>query len=268
MKKKKGALTLEAAITLPVYIFAMLTLAYMIQIYYIHTTIDAVAAQTLQDIAGKTFFLDQLDLIEAGDKIAQKTKGTNQKIEAVIKKGKSVYANAGEIKDGIASFQLGPSGQSLINHWKNGDVFGILKEISNFRKELLTSFDGTYDKMKTSYQEVGDIFATGKELMADPKTLGLSLVSTGVSKGIQYLLSRYILSAVRKELGANAHLYRIRSMEVTMGKNGILYKHEESQLDRLLTVTIKYKIGIPLFLAPEVELERTVHKTVRAWVGE
>ncbi|RRD95061.1 hypothetical protein EII17_04630 [Clostridiales bacterium COT073_COT-073] len=267
-KKKKGALTLEAAVTLPVYIFTMLTLAYMIQVYYIHNTIDAVAAQVLQDIAGKTFYLDQLGLIEAGDRIAERTKGTDQKIEAVIEKGKAAYANTKEVKDSIASFELGESGKNLLSHWKGGNLLGILKELPRFRKELIGNFGGTYDQMKNTYKDVTDIYASGKELLADPKGIGLSLISTGVSKGMQYLLSRYILSAVRRGLGENAHHYRIRKMEITMGENGILYSNKDAKIDRLLTVNIKYKIGIPLFLAPDIELERTVNKTVRAWVGE
>lgn len=267
-KRKKGALTLEAAVVLPVYIFSMLTLAYMIQTYYIHTTIDAVTAQVMLDIAGKTFYLDQLGVIEFGDKIAERTKASNEKITATIEKGKKVYEESAEIKDSIASFALGSSGQELLSNWRSGNVIGILNTLPAFRKELFSGFGNTYDRMKNTYSDVMDIFDGGKDLMSDPKGLGLSIAGMGTSAGIRYLLSRHILAMIRAELGQNAQYYRIRQMEISMGENGLLYAEKEAKLDRLLTVTVKYKVGIPLFIAPEIELERTVHKTVRAWIGE
>lgn len=269
MKKRyKGALTVEAAIALPIYIFAMLTLSYMIQSYYIQNTIDAAATTVMQDIGAKLFYLDQLGVIEAGDMIAERTKGTSEKIDAVIEKSKQVVSDVGDVKDSLLSFSLGSAGQNLVSAWKGGSILKILKSLLPFKNELMGQFKGSFQKLKDSKTNVMDIFGKSKEILNDPKGLGLTIASKGVSKGLQYIMSRYILSAIREQMGINADRFRIRSMQLDMGDNGLLYTDSDSGLDRLLTVNIKYKIGIPLFIAPEVELEKTVRKTVRAWIGE
>ena len=269
MKKRyQGALTLEAAIVLPIYIFAVLTLSYMIQSYYVHDVIDAAATAALQDMANKFFYLDQLGVIEAADKIAERTKITSEKLEATIEKGNQAVDDVTSDKDDIMSFSVGDAGKSFINAWKKGNVLSIIKGLLSFKSELTGQFKGTFGKLKDSKQDITDIFSNGKDLLGDSNGLGLKLVSAGVSKGLQYILSRYMLGQVRSRMGVNADRYRIHSISLDMGDNGILYTDKGTGLDRLLTVNIKYTIGIPLFVAPEVKMEKTVRKTIRAWIGD
>lgn len=269
MKKKyRGALTLEAAVALPVYIFAVLTLSYMIQSYYVQDLIDAAAAATIQDVGNKFFYLDQMGVIEIGDVIAERTKKSNEKLEATIEKSKQVAEDAVAVKNDILSFSLGDAGKALVSAWKKGKVIPIIKSLLPFKTELMGQFKGTFSKLKDSKQNIMDIFGNVKDLASDPKGLGLSLVSKGVSKGLQYFISSYMLKEIRHRMGPNADRYRIRSMTVDMGDNGILYTDKATGLDRLLTVNVKYKIAIPLFIAPEIVMEKTVRKTVRAWIGD
>lgn len=269
MKKKyRGALTLEAAVVLPVYIFAVLTLSYMIQSYYVQDLIDAAAAAAIQDVGNKFFYLDQMGVIEIGDVIAERTKKSSEKLEATIEKSKQVAEDAAAVKDDILSFSLGDAGKALVSAWKNGKVIPIIKSLLPFKKELTGQFKGTLGKLKDSKQNITEIFGNVKDLASDPKGLGLSLVSKGISKGLQYFISSYMLKEIRHRMGPNADRYRIRRMTVDMGDNGILYTDKSTGLDRLLTVNVKYKIAIPLFIAPEIEMERTVRKTVRAWIGD
>ena len=166
------------------------------------------------------------------------------------------------------SFSLGDAGKSFINAWKKGKVLTIIKGLLPFKSELTGQFKSTFGKLKNSKQNITEIFNNGKDLLSDPKGLGLTVASKGISKGLQYLLSRYMLGQVRSRMGVNADRYRIHSISLDMGDNGILYTDKGTGLDRLLTVNIKYKIGIPLFIAPEMKMEKTVRKTIRAWIGD
>lgn len=262
-KKNQGALTLEAAIVLPVYVFAILTLSYMIQSYYVQDLIDAAAAAAIQDVANKFFYLDQMGVIDITDQIAARTKDSSEKLEATIEKSKQVVDDAVAIKDDI--FSLGDVGKVFAS--KKG-VIQIIKALLPFKKELMGKFKDVFGKLKNSKQNVQDIFGNVKDLASDPKGLGLTLATKSVSKGLQYFISSYMLKEIRGRMGQNADRYRIRRMTVDMGENGILYTDKNTGLDRLLTVNIKYKIAIPLFIAPEVEMEKTVRKTIRAWIGD
>ncbi len=253
---------------LPIYIFAVLTLTYLIQSYYVNDVIDAAATAALQDMGNKFFYLDQLGVIEVADRIAERTKNTSEKLEATIEKGKQVVDDVTSAKDDIMSFSLGGAGKSFINAWKKGKVLSIIKGLLPFKSELTGQFKGTFGKLKNSKQNITEIFNNGKDLLSDPKGLGLTVASKGISKGLQYVLSRYMLGQVRSRMGVNADRYRIHSMTLDMGDNGILYTDKGTGLDRLLTVNIKYTIGIPLFIAPEMKMEKTVRKTIRAWIGD
>ncbi|MDO4766002.1 MAG: hypothetical protein Q4A29_08070 [Eubacteriales bacterium] len=262
-KRKKGAMTLEAAIALPIYIFSILTLSYMIQAYYIENTIDAATATILQDVATKVFYLDQLGVIEAGDMIAERTKSKGDSIKANIEKG-SGETDSDKGTDSPFEFSIGGAGEKLIDAWINGGVITIFKALLPFKGELTGQFEKSIKKMSSGNKTIADVFGKGR----DAKGLGLTIMSETFSIGLEYVLSHYILTELRREMGENAHHFRIRSFEVDMGDQGILYTDKASGLNRLLTVNVRYKIGIPLFIAPEIELERTTRKTIRAWVGE
>lgn len=254
---------MEAAIALPIYIFAMLTLSYMIQSYYIENTIDAAAAGVMQDIAGKFFYLDQMGVFEAGDMIAERTKNKGGKLEAKIEKG-GAEPGDGQAEENATDFTIGDAGQQLIDAWRDGGVLTILKALLPFKGELKDQFSGKFKQLSKGSKTLMDVFGSAK----DAKGLGLGIASETVMFGLEYMLTYEILCDIRARMGEEAYKFRIRSFEIDMGDEGILYTDSKTGLDRLLTVNIKYKVGIPLFIAPEVELERTIRKTIRPWVGE
>lgn len=266
--RKKGALTIEACVSLTVYIFAMLALSYIIQSYYVENLMDAATATVMQDLAGKAYYLDQFGVIEATDAIAERTKDISPKIRATVERAQSMYDDAKYVKDDIFSFNIGEKGKEMISAFRSGNIIKGFQKINGFREELVDDFEDSFARvrhgMKTGKATLKDGIAMSKDL----KGVGISLVETGISKGIQFLLAQYILTQVRMQLGERAELYRIRELEIDMGENGLLYKDTATELDRLITVNIRYKVAIPLFIAPEVEMKRTIRKTVRAWIGE
>lgn len=267
-KKKKGALTIEACVSLMVYIFAMLALSYLIQAYYIENAIDAAASMVMRDLAGKAYYLDQLGVIEATDMIAERTKEVSPKIKASIERAEKLYDDAKYVKDDIFGFKVGEKGEEMIRAFKQGKIISGFKKLAGFKEELTTELGDSFTKIEQGVSSGKALLKDGKAMSQDLKGVGISIIETGISKGIQYMLSRYILSEIRIQLGSKAEYFRIRELELDMGSNGLLYKDETSGIDRLITVNINYKVGIPLFFAPEVEMKRTVRKTVRAWIGE
>ncbi len=68
MRKCRGALTLEAAIVLPIFLCFVLSLAYFIKIIYVHENIQHAITHTADNLATYTYVLDKLDIENALDK--------------------------------------------------------------------------------------------------------------------------------------------------------------------------------------------------------
>lgn len=65
MRKLKGSLTVEAALVLPIFVFAIISIIYFIKIVYIQESIQYAITETANEIATYAYILDNGEIIDA-----------------------------------------------------------------------------------------------------------------------------------------------------------------------------------------------------------
>ncbi len=260
-KRLKGALTLEACVSLTAFIFAMLTLSYMIQTYYIYNAIDSATAEVIEDMATKVYFLDQLGLVDAYDTVKNNNAETKEKFDKIVNNIQSTANTGSSVSENIFSFSEEVS--------DIGGAKGFLAKIM----AIVEARGKIIEKIKTISSQMNDIsdmssqiFLDSKELASKPSKLAQFALTSAGESAVEYMLSKYVIYKIEDSLGGNIDSYRIRELDVNFGDNHLLY--DAGGMDKLITINVEYSIGVPLFFAPEAKLDKKIKKTVRAWVGD
>lgn len=149
-KKERGSITVEAALFLPLFFFAFLSIYNLIYFARAQLLIQYAADQAVKEVAQYTYILDKVGILEKMDSTVtgagafQENLGNIKENLDVIQQAAS-NASRGEmtITDGIAvGNTLGSAAESIYGYIDNPKSFidGLLKNVKSFAREELSRY--------------------------------------------------------------------------------------------------------------------------------
>lgn len=261
---EKGAVTIEAAIALPTFLFVFITLYSLITICRAQAHIQVAINATAKEISQYSYIYGLTGLDESLGKFQSGTSGTKDEINGVISDVAGVF-------EGIQS--IGDVGSSL-DIADIGSVLGGWDEISS---ELDTKFDS----ISTDYSSAK---AKIEAMAENPQKLLLGMAKLIGSETLEIAKSRAIAEPVCRAL-VQKHLKRgnndtaeafCRSVGIMPGtyfgtqssfngldfSNSTLFPYGSDEI----TIRVTYKVKLIQLLPIDIEFTITQSAVTRGWL--
>lgn len=243
--RKKGSITVEAALVLPIFILVIYTFGMVMKLIYVHDMMQQALTETAEDIAVAGYVYEQSGLLEVQrhlDKAFKDQPDLNEEFQTMtLDVGSELELVSTQASQGFAVVKN--EGTDLISKFKNLQTTII---------GLSESFTSMYSSIQGFVDQV-----TVNSLLAPDYIKAKSYVGGAVTK-MQF--RRYLTNDQLKVLGIKGG---IRGLGF---KRSQLFYEEGDQQD-LIFLVMDYEVSIPSFmnLLSEVKLVNTV-KT-RGWTG-
>ena len=245
----KGSATVEATIVLPFFFIVLLSLAYIIRLFYAYNTVQASLSEVARSIGNVSYFYHVSGLKDYSDQLNEMSK----KAENTIDEQKNTVIEAyTSFNDMISKPENSiNSGFGSVN-----DIRKLLEETENFKENMTT---------------VTDLI---QSIVSDPKA-ELQLVLTVFTQRLSYeVTNRIVCSIARESLGRemNKRIPSEGDAAALLGiKNGIEgMDFQQSSIfgdTESLEFKVHYSIKAPapFGIIPELQLSNRVK--VIAWTG-
>jgi len=253
--KNKGSLTLEAAISLPVFICVILSIAFLTRIVILHNLMQHAINDTANEIATYSYLYSASQLQEAHDNTKDKieegkvtfSKHLDTTLE-IYKSLSNTSDKAGDLKDSL-------------------DNIGNVDQIINDTKDLEGSLKNNEVDAKKAKEIISDI-------SSDPKKELVSMACLMADGAFEDVKSQLIAVPLTK-LFFKKHLstdemnadQRLKNLNVVDGFDGLDFSESTIFKDnKSIDIIVRYKIKtqLPINFLPDIYfIQRT---TVRAWL--
>ena len=197
--KKRGSLTVEAAIILPIVLISWLTIINFLNMYFIHITIQQALNNTAKRLSEYAYLVERtnttqkaIDVFKLSNDTADKATNIRENIDKALDSANTVQtnvlklsdnvkqagdnisdikSNTNEIFNGMGSGDMSSisnnivnienSGKKLVNNFQNIKISKIKSEIIEPAKEFGNAIKSTYEVMKTINSEnIKDYFVS------------------------------------------------------------------------------------------------------------
>lgn len=258
-KENKGSLTVEASLALIVFIFAFLSILYLVKFVRAQVVLQHAVNQIAKEISQYSYLTNKLGL-----------KNDKTKSEKMIKDTDKIISEASNLI-------------SLINSEKNelGNIIAENKdyEINDYYNaiKIYKKYDEAGNKIKDSYTKIEDninsFIGNAKEYLKDPKVLLNGFVEIAKDEIADFAVSKYIAAPLSNiliqkylpsgqdstdeyllKLGIDRGLEGLNFDTSTIFKNG-------SDID----ITLIYNMSLKLPLFPERTLCFRVNASTVGW---
>lgn len=196
-KSESGAVSVEAAVSLTIFLIAILGLMMLATIIRAQAVMQNALNQTAREISGYFYLLDKFGLTPVFS--GQESPANQQKLDELNKSVGHIIEFAGDAKDEANQFSGNVS--SFGSNVKNGDLNGVKDDLMRFKEDCKTAND-----LKKEAESIKDEF---KNLMSDGNpakifkaiigTFGRTLINTAFSKYVaapvcEALMPKYLTS--------------------------------------------------------------------------
>ncbi len=249
MKKDGGSATIEAAIALPVFLFVLFSLAYIIRIFYTYNTIQASLSEVARRIGNMSYFYHVSGLKDYSDQLnhmAQEAGGTLEEQKNTIVDAFSSFNNM------LYSAQRpGNPGDYSIDQ-----IQQLLEDVKSFDADMT------------------EAWGMVQSIISDPKE-ELRLFMTIFAQKLSYEVTNRLVCLIAKgDLGAELNK-RVKSggrdaalsLGVIGGIGGMDFNQNSSIFGdtESLELVVRYSIKAPFGFIPELKL--TNRTKIIAWTG-
>ena len=189
-KAESGAVSVEAAISLTIFLVAIIALMMLAAIIRAQAVMQNALNQTAREISGYFYLLDRFGLTPALS--GQPSPANEQKLNELNKSVGQIMTFAGNAKD--EANQLSGNITSFSGNVKNGDLEGVKKDLQDFKK---MGNDG--NKLKAEAETIKEEFKT---LMSDgnPAKIFKAIIGTFGRTMINTAFSKYVAAPVCEAL--------------------------------------------------------------------
>jgi hypothetical protein len=253
IKTKEGSLTVEAAIALPIFMCAFLSIIYFIKVINIQNNVQYALNGAANELATYSYLYSVSGLQHANDTL-------NDNIE---QNGQLASDHAAKILEAFDA--LGENLQSAKNST------GQLLEGDTSQIETLEEL---YDKSKSSPKDVQEVF---KDIRSNPKKEFISIASLFASSGFVKVKGELSKPLIRLFMRKYADIKIFNSkrgpgayIEVKEGQDPFeIFDLNKSRIfvdNKTIDIVVRYKIktALPINFLPEITMEQRA--TVRAWL--
>lgn len=252
VKKKKGSITVEAAMVLPFFVLAIYTLIMFMKIIYVHGMIQQALVESAEDIASFGYIYEQTGLLEiqqSMDGYAQAAQEENQAVaqgfEELVETMKTSSLLKPVTMDSISGGD--PNAPLLIR------LRQTIDNVRNFADEAISIYDqlNSFIQLLLEYNPIKNLSLQGYTIVRDE-------VGNVVSKQV---FKKYLTNEELLLLGV---VDGVKGLDFKQSK----YYYSDGDDNDAILLSVNYTLSIPsiMNLLKEIKLVNTV-KT-RGWTGE
>lgn len=268
-KRLSGAITVEAAIVLPIFICVVISLAMLIKLIYIHDVIQHAIDEAANELATYSYIYHVSDLQEIDtsvqdtieDNAAQANNHTETFIDAYDTIGNTVQAGNDAATDIIeASSSQGSFGnkaEAILEH--ASDTYSIGEQLTKENMQSIKALEQVFNE-------------AGKDPRKEAESIAWML-SNGIYSDAKAIIAVPIVKqTIKKYLmqdGYNDIDKRLKKLNIYGGFNGLdFYSSTFFKNNQDIDIIVKYKIELPLpisiKLLPDIYIVQ--RSTARAWL--
>lgn len=257
--KLRGSLSIEAALVLPIFLFAIFSLAYIIKVIYIQEQVQFAINEAANEMAIGTYLLEKGGLLD----LQQETYNqATSNIEVTVDAINTVL----DTIDGLTEYTTNNAQEQTVVEWSpyNEDDTAISK-LNHISKNLRALKDQIQTEVIKVYTGISETMDAIRVLTEDSKQM---ITSLGVVPGIQ-VMNNVIGSKIAAHL-VNGQITDkdYNDFHIIDGKKGIDYFKSSFCLnDDDLTIVVSYQIEIPFFKGMIKPINMTQAVKVRAYTG-
>ncbi len=258
MKKEKGSLTVEACISLTMFLMVFVTILYIMRIVFAYGIMQHALNQTAKEFSTYSYYYAVSGLADVNGQIQSSTAGGvssfNENVTNIVNVYDSFNTLGGSVKEATSSAS-------------SGDLSGTISS--------LQSVSGDYSNFTNS---LGPATDTIKSIADDPvaaiKSVGSVFLSGGNESAKTFLcgeLSRSLMSKYISEGGYEAANTRLKNLRISGGLDGVDFSASEfwsSDAPNEIELVVCYTIEpvFPFKIVDELHFMNKVR--VRGWSGK
>lgn len=259
MKKLKGSLTIEAALVLPIFLFALFSLVYLIKVIYIHEQVQYAITEAANEMAIGAYVLDRGGLLDIQQETYNQAKGN---LEVTVDALETVLHTI----EGLTEFDAGfeEKGGAIESHPSEGDM-SVGEKLDSLSNDFLSIKDQIETEIIEVYGGLTDIIECIQVLSKDSKQM---IVSLGVVPGME-VMNNVIGSKITAQLVNNyITLEEYSKWHIINGKKGMDYSRSSFLLkDDDICIVVHYQIEIPFLRGVIEPINMTQAVKTRAFTG-
>ena len=256
-KEEKGAIVVEATLSLSFFVFAMLIILSITNICLAQSKIGTALNSSAMEISEYSYLYKLTNL--------------NAKQKELAEKGEEASQQVGNIKEGVSQLY--------------GSISGIADTGNKIDPSDFSSVLGAYDSIKNNAQQAGQSVAqikdTIKSISNDPKSFALSIVALFANEGIEgiktdvaaELCKAFMKKHLVDEKGGDYEAY-LKWLRVVPTGGSYLdsLNFKQSQVfkdgkDSKIDLVVKYKVRVIKLLGIEKDFTFTQRAQTNGWFG-
>ncbi len=270
IKDKKGSVTVEAAIVLPIFICAVLTIGFLIRVYYIQEIFQQAITEAANEISSYSYIYYASGLYEIQEDIDRGLQEEAEEAEELVEEAEDFYSSLLDTKESLVETK--DSLQGGISEFKEhmaemefsrgiDRIFDMIDELKTTRtqtEELLEKLNALTEKGMDNPQDklMSFVALMGSNAWKDGKTFLGGVLS-------QQLMEKH-LNTLEDENINN----RLLKLHIIGGIDGLdLSESKFFEGNEDINIVLKYQIKLPLPIDVLKAIPIRQEVTVRGWLG-
>lgn len=256
MKKLKGSLTIEAALSLTTCIIVIFTLIYLVKVIYIHERVQYALSETAKEMVVGAYIMDKTGLLDLQQNAYSQAKGNIDQFESSFDALISSYNEVSLEMSGLTSYSRTEDEQ---NSYESLPSEGeISQQIFENQYQLKNTIVKAYSFMNEFVQFI-------KISVEDSTKL---ITSLGVVPGLEVINNAIGTRIVKASLLQYISEEDYKKWGIVGGEEGMNYLRSTFLLqDEDIVIIVNYKIKIPLLMDILEPISITQGVCVRAFTG-
>ena len=251
LKKKivenKGSITIEAALVFPWFIFAIVSILFLIKVVFIHDQIQYALNETSKEMAIHSYILHKLDIIEIQQSAYEKVGNLNIIDELGIR-GKTYQISKPNIEFNH-NFNIG------VLEVKGSSIEELKNNIKVFNFSIENLVEGILNKFEANLFGIQNIIDEANNSINDFGQKGIVSANS------------FIGGTIAKSY-FNKHISKEQLIKWNIPNGEIRYLPSEYMLtDSTISIVIEYEIVIPFPIPKNIVIPMKQSVKARAWTG-
>lgn len=278
IKDRRGSITVEAAVALPIFVFCIVTMAFFIKIVFIHEKVQFALTDAANELALYSYVYDKTGLLGV---VNDAKNATEEAKKAAEENFSNITDSAKSIKEQVENVLL--EFQNIENAVKNtaavdvdidgntGGYTDIFSKISDAITKVSESRKNIEESVKSAYSSVETVINSFNSLLENRKSIEALAANKGI-KFVEKALGNASIKALMKKHLTNDDLLRYHIVDgydgLDFSKSSYFVKDSDIDTDNVIDVIVSYKIKIPVPVKIIDEIPVVQRVTVRAWTGK
>lgn len=277
VKNKHGSVTIEAAVTLPIFIFCIFTIAFLIRIVYIQEKVQFALTNAANEMAMYSYLYDQTGILDTVDDVKKVTsEGKIATTENIAQMSNSFLVVQESINNVLLEFRdisevVGNMNSGEVNFTLNNSDGGIFEKVSEAASQVAESKENIENSVKSTYASIEKGVSSFNQLASNKSNIKGFVGYEGI-KSIETVLGNACIKLLMKKNLTDADLESYFIVDgyggLDFSRSSYFVKDSDINADNVIDVIVCYKIKVPVPIKIIDEIPLVQRVTVRAWTGK